>query len=88
MTLDILMEVVGWIGAMLILGGYALLTAGKVTARSVSYQGDECGRRGRASSPIRAGTGPGPRPSLNVIWVGIGAVALIRIFGKRERAVT
>ncbi|MES2905286.1 MAG: hypothetical protein V4696_13965 [Pseudomonadota bacterium] len=38
MTLDILMEVVGWIGAILILGGYAMLTAGKVTAKSVSYQ--------------------------------------------------
>ena len=29
MTLDIMMEVVGWIGAILILAGYGLLTAGK-----------------------------------------------------------
>ena len=27
---------------------------------------------------------PGRRRSLNIIWVGIGVVALIRIFGKRR----
>jgi len=30
MTIDILMEVVGWAGAVLILAGYGLLSAGKL----------------------------------------------------------
>ena len=38
MTIDILMEVVGYIGGALILAGYFLLSAGKVNAKSVSYQ--------------------------------------------------
>ena len=38
MTLDILMEVVGWIGAILILAGYGLLSAGKLNAKSPTYQ--------------------------------------------------
>ena len=38
MMLDIMMEVVGWIGAVLILAAYAMLTAGKLDAKSPAYQ--------------------------------------------------
>ena len=31
-------EVIGWAGAALILGAYALLSAGKVRAESLTYQ--------------------------------------------------
>lgn len=83
MTLDILMEVVGWIGAILILGGYAMLSAGKVTAKSVSYQAmNVVGAAGFIANS--SWNGAWPSAILNVIWVGIGVVALIRIFGKRE----
>ena len=38
MTLDLLIECVGWLGAVLILAAYGLLTAGKLTADSPVYQ--------------------------------------------------
>ena len=83
MTLDILMEVVGWIGGALILAGYFLLTAGKLDAKSPAYQWLNV--VGAAGFIANSGwNGAWPSAVLNVIWVGIGTVALIRIFGKRS----
>jgi len=80
--LDIMMEVVGWIGAVLILAGYGLLTAGKVTAKSVSYQAmNVVGATGFIANGVWHKAWPSA--ILNIIWVGIGVVALIRIFAKR-----
>jgi len=85
MTLGILMEVVGWIGAVLILAGYGLLTAGKVTARSISYQAmNVVGALGFIANS--AWNGAWPSAVLNIIWVGIGVVALIGIAMRRGRA--
>ena len=85
MTLGILMEVVGWIGGALILAGYFLLTAGKLDAKSPAYQWLNV--IGAAGFIANSGwNGAWPSAVLNVIWVGIGVVALIRIFAKRERA--
>ena len=39
MRLPLLVEIVGWIGAGLILIAYLLLSAGKLQARSFAYQG-------------------------------------------------
>jgi len=84
MTLEILMEVVGWIGAILILGGYAMLTAGKVTAKSVSYQVmNVVGAAGFIANS--SWNGAWPSAILNVIWVGIGVFALGRIYGLRNQ---
>ena len=86
MTLGLLMEIVGWIGGSLILAGYFLLSAGKVTAKSPSYQWLNV--VGAAGFIANSGwNGAWPSAVLNVIWVGIGAVALVRIFAKRERDV-
>ena len=85
MTLGILMEVVGWIGGALILAGYFLLTAGKLDARSPAYQWLNV--VGAAGFIANSGwNGAWPSAVLNVIWVGIGVVALIRIFAKRGKA--
>ena len=82
MTLDLLMEVVGWIGAVLILAAYGLLTAGRLTAKDQSYQAMNV--VGAAGFIANSGwNGAWPSAILNVIWVGIGAVALVRIAGKR-----
>lgn len=68
-------EVVGWTGAVLILGAYVLLTLGKVEARSVAYQGMNVVG---AAGFIVNGWANGALPSavLNVIWMGIGVFAL------------
>ena len=85
MTLGFMMEFVGWIGGALILAGYFLLSAGKVTAKSPSYQWLNV--VGAAGFIANSGwNGAWPSAVLNIIWVGIGVVALIRIFSKRERA--
>ena len=83
MTLDLLMEVVGWIGGTLILAGYFLLTNGKLDAKSPSYQWlNVVGALGFIANS--SWNGAWPSAALNVIWVGIGVVALIGIFGKRK----
>ena len=85
MTLGLLMEVVGWIGGALILAGYFLLTAGKLDAKSPVYQWLNV--VGAAGFIANSGwNGAWPSAVLNVIWVGIGVVALTRIFAKRETA--
>ena len=83
MTLDVLMEVVGWIGGTLILAGYFLLTNGKLDAKSPTYQWlNVVGALGVIAHS--SWNGAWPSAALNVIWVGIGVVALIGIFGKRK----
>jgi len=84
MTLDILMEVVGWIGGTLILAGYSLLTNGKLDAKSPTYQWlNVVGALGFIANS--GWNGAWPSAALNVIWVGIGVVALIKIFARREK---
>ena len=75
---ELLVEIAGWGGALLILGGYALLTAERVTSRSPVYQGmNVLG----AAGFIVNGWWHGAIPSavLNVIWMGIGLAALWRM---------
>jgi hypothetical protein len=76
--LQIAVEVAGWIGAALILLAYLLLSAGKLTGQSVVYQAMNV--VGAAGFVIN-GWWHGAIPStvLNVIWMGIGAVALWKI---------
>ena len=87
MTEKLLVDVAGWLAALLILGGYALLTAGKVNARSPVYQWmNVVGAIGFVinSGYFRAW----PSAALNVIWAGIGMVALVKIAATRRRAAT
>ena len=85
MTIDILMEVVGWAGAVLILAGYGLLSAGKLDGKSPIYQWlNVLGALGFIANS--AWHSAWPSAILNVIWVGIGLVALVKIFGKRRTA--
>jgi hypothetical protein len=70
-------EVIGWIGALLILGAYALLSAGKLKARSLTYH--LMNILGAAGFVVNSGwNGALPSAALNVIWIGIGVYALSR----------
>lgn len=75
---EIAVEVAGWAGASLILLGYLLITAGKLTGQSALYQWMNVAG---AAGFIVNGWWHGALPSavLNVIWLLIGAVALIRL---------
>lgn len=85
MTLALWMEVVGWIGGALILAAYFMLSAGKLDAKSPTYQWlNVVGALGFIANS--SWNGAWPSAALNVIWVGIGIVALVRIFGRRASA--
>jgi hypothetical protein len=78
-------EIVGWIGASLILIAYALLSAGKLTGRSALYQSMNV--VGAAGFVVNSGlNGALPSAALNVIWIGIGVYALIRNRARRPGA--
>ena len=79
-----LIEIAGWIAAVLILTAYGLLSAGKLTGKSVAYQ--VMNIVGAIGFVINTGyNGAYPSAVLNVIWVGIGAWALMKIRASRGR---
>ena len=78
---EIAVEVAGWIGAILILLAYLLLSAGRLTGQSKLYQWMNV--VGAAGFVVN-GWWHGAKPSaaLNVLWFVIGAVALMRLARK------
>jgi len=75
-------EVAGWAGALLILLGYLLISAGKLTGKSPVYQWMNI--VGAAGFVINGWWHDAiPSTVLNVIWMGIGAVALWKIAQRR-----
>jgi hypothetical protein len=70
-------EIVGWLGAALVLLAYGLLSAHKLNSRSMSYQMLNIG--GAVGLLVNAlWNGAIPSGAVNVIWIGIGAHALWR----------
>ena len=73
----------GWAGAGLILLGYLLISAEKLTGRSPVYQWMNL--LGAAGFTINgAYHGALPSASLNIVWMGIAAFALWRIWKRRS----
>lgn len=70
-------EIIGWVGATLIIVAYGLLSGGRRTGRSRLYQGMNI--VGAAGFVINSGMNHAyPSAALNVIWIGIGVYALVR----------
>ena len=81
-----MIEIVGWVAAMLILAAYALLTAGKLTADDRAYQWMNV--IGALGILINSGWNRAiPSAALNLAWAGIGLAALWRI-AKRKGSST
>lgn len=79
---ELMVEVAGWAGAALILLAYLLLSAGKLTGQSLTYQAMNV--VGAAGFVVNGWWhGAIPSASLNVLWLLIGAVASWRILKKR-----
>ena len=73
--MKVAVEVIGWIGAALILGSYALLSTGRLRAESVTYQ--LMNILGAAGFVVNSGwNGALPSAAMNVVWMGIGFYAL------------
>ncbi len=70
-------EVIGWVGALLIMGAYALLSAGRLKSRSPVYH--LMNLVGAAAFVVNSGwNGALPSAAMNVVWMGIGGYALLR----------
>lgn len=82
-TTELAVEIVGWTGAGLILLAYLLLSMGKVTGQSPHYQWMNVA--GAAGFVVNGWWhGALPSTALNVVWMGIGLVALSGIWRKRR----
>jgi hypothetical protein len=82
-ALEIAVEIVGWAGAVLILLAYLLLSAGKFTGQSLTYQAMNV--VGAAGFVINGWWhGALPSATLNVLWLMIGLFASIRILKRRR----
>ena len=83
--LELAVEVVGWAGAVLILLAYLLLSAGKLTGQSMTYQAMNV--VGAAGFVVNGWWhGALPSATLNVLWLMIGLFASIRILQRRKAA--
>jgi len=70
-------EAAGWIGAVLVLAGYALASAGRLDGRSPLFQW--LNLVGAAGFVINtAYHGAIPSMVLNIIWCGIAVVTLVK----------
>lgn len=76
MTLErILIETIGWIGAVLILVAYLLLSSGRIGGQSRLYQSMNV--VGAGCFVINSGYNHAfPSAVLNVVWAGIGLYTL------------
>ena len=73
----IVINVVGWLGMGLLIGAYALVTAGRVTGTSLPFQ--LMNLFGGAFLMVNsAWYGAWPSAVLNLVWVVIGTVGLTR----------
>lgn len=82
----ILVEIIGWTGAVLILGAYILLSFGKIEARSYAYQAMNVA--GATGFIINSGYhGAIPNATLNIVWVGVGLFTLWSVWRLRRATV-
>lgn len=85
--LDIAIEIIGWIGAVLILAAYILLSLGKVDGQSPLYQWMNV--VGAACFVANSGwNGAIPSAALNVVWMGIGFYTLWSVMRKAQGRAT
>jgi hypothetical protein len=75
-------EIVGWGGALLILGAYVLVTIGRLTGQSLAFQWMNL--IGAAGFIINGWWHRAlPSASLNVVWMLFAAVALWRLWKRK-----
>ena len=73
--MNLAIEALGWIGALLILGSYILVSLGKLGGRSATYQWMNVA--GAAGFVVNSGWhGAIPSTALNVVWLGVGLATL------------
>lgn len=80
--MTIFIELVGWLGALLVLGAYILISTGRLSGRSALFQWMNA--LGAAFFVLNTWWhGAIPSMVLNIVWSAIGFVALWRIWRTR-----
>ncbi|MFC4014866.1 hypothetical protein ACFOY2_47130 [Nonomuraea purpurea] len=76
--MDLLLSAVGWIGAALLLTGYALVSSSRMSADGVAYQ--LVNLAGSLGLMINSAySAAWPSVGLNLVWAAIGVVALVKL---------
>ncbi|MEQ4716531.1 hypothetical protein [Nonomuraea sp. B19D2] len=76
--MEFVLAAVGWAGAALLLAGYALVTSSRLAGDGVTYQ--IVNLAGSVGLMINSAYNAAwPSAGLNLIWAGIGAVALVKL---------
>jgi hypothetical protein len=77
--------VLGWVGAALVLAAYGLVSAKRVDGDGVAFQ--VMNVFGGVSLALNsAASHAWPSTAVNIVWVGIGAVAMFRLARRRKAA--
>ncbi len=80
---DIVIETVGWIGAICVLGAYILLSTGRLSGDSVFFHAlNIVGALGFVVNTYAHGAIPSM--VLNIIWAGVGGYALLKIARSKK----
>jgi hypothetical protein len=80
----VIVNVVGWIGMALLIGAYALVTAGRLHGPGLTFQ--LMNLVGGASLMVNSAYyGAWPSAALNLVWVAIGIVGLARARIREHR---
>ena len=80
-----LIEITGWLGAILMLSAYVLLTTGKMSGRSSLYHGLNI-LAGAGVTANSAWNGAYPSVFINVVWMAIGLYGLLSRSARAEAA--
>jgi len=81
----VIVNVAGWVGMALLLGAYALVTAGRLPGTGLAFQ--VMNLVGGALLMVNSAYyGAWPSAVLNLVWVLIGSVGLARFALKRAGA--
>lgn len=82
--MNVLIEVIGWTGTVLLVGAYALLTLNKI--KSTSWQYQTMNAAGALFLVVNTISHTAwPAASLNTIWFIIGVVGLIAIIRSSKK---
>jgi hypothetical protein len=82
MTLNILIDILGWVGAVALLVAYALISRGRFSGHSVPYQVlNVVGSVGLIVNTIYYGAYPST--FVNVVWIAIAILTLRRVRAMR-----
>jgi hypothetical protein len=83
----LLVNLLGWVGAIILLGGYGLISFKNYSGNSVVYQSlNVVGSALLIINTIYFGAYPSA--FVNVIWIGIAILAIVRIRKNSQRVRT